>query len=349
MIEKNMMNTNNKKKEDIIYVKCPLCDYKISNNFFTRTFISPFNQQCYYLYKCSVCGMEFWEPLKIIPEFYENEVLHMYKFLHSGKSRLAVHHKPFFKYFPFNTGKLLDIGCGNGIFLAESQRAGFEVYGIDIDKKSVKTAKEKLKLRNIFNMSLADFVECAQKERLKFDIITFFEVLEHQDNPKEFLQNVSRLLKRTGYIAGSVPNKDRLFANLERMTNHVDLPPHHFLYFSKKSLKFLLEKEGFKDVQFHFSKRPIFNVCASLEEMFLGGISRALRNKIRASLLNNNASGNEYGSNSIVKAKKGLVYRHLVFNMLKMARNCVFFPFALFIMPLYNFNGYQIYFQARLK
>jgi 2-polyprenyl-3-methyl-5-hydroxy-6-metoxy-1,4-benzoquinol methylase len=40
-------------------------------------------------------------------------------------------------------------------------------------------------------------------------VITFFEVLEHQDKPREFLEMVKGLLKEGGYIAGSVPNRER--------------------------------------------------------------------------------------------------------------------------------------------
>lgn len=56
-------------------------------------------------------------------------------------------------------------------------------------------------------MSLEEFSEFAKKEGLKFDVITFFEVLEHQDRPREFLERVKELLKPGGWLAGSVPKR----------------------------------------------------------------------------------------------------------------------------------------------
>jgi 2-polyprenyl-3-methyl-5-hydroxy-6-metoxy-1,4-benzoquinol methylase len=62
-------------------------------------------------------------------------------------------------------------------------------------------------------MSLEEFYEYAKEKNLKFDVITFFEVLEHQDKLREFLEMVKGLLREGGYIAGSVPNRKWLFAS----------------------------------------------------------------------------------------------------------------------------------------
>jgi 2-polyprenyl-3-methyl-5-hydroxy-6-metoxy-1,4-benzoquinol methylase len=153
--------------------------------------------------------------LKIIPEFYESEFLELYTAFHEGvRTRLGENHKAFFKYFPSNArGKLLDVGCGDGRFLRYAKKQGFEVWGIDFDKKSVENVKRNLGFDTVFAMSLEEFYEYAKERGLKFDVITFFEVLEHQDKPREFLEMVKGLLKEGGYIAGSVPNRKWLFAS----------------------------------------------------------------------------------------------------------------------------------------
>ncbi|MEM2074300.1 MAG: methyltransferase domain-containing protein, partial [Nitrososphaeria archaeon] len=74
--------------------------------------------------------------------------------------------------------------------------------------KSIKVCQEKWGLKNTFVMSPQEFAEFCQKEGLKFDVITFFEVLEHQDKPVEFLEAIKSMLKPGGYIAGSVPNRE---------------------------------------------------------------------------------------------------------------------------------------------
>ncbi|MEM5782690.1 MAG: methyltransferase domain-containing protein, partial [Candidatus Aenigmatarchaeota archaeon] len=76
---------------------------------------------------------------------------------------------------------------------------------------------------------------------LNFDVITFFEVLEHQDRPKEFIETIKSMLKPGGYIVGSVPNRDSWMWRMSgRRIGKGDFPPNHFLRFSKRSFgKFL--------------------------------------------------------------------------------------------------------------
>ena len=248
-------------------IKCPICEAKLEENSFTETYISPFNNQEYKKYECPNCDVHWWEPLRIIPEFYESEVFGAYTAFHEGlREDIQVWHIPFFENFPKDVkGKLLDIGCGDGIFLKSAQKMGFEVYGIDFDRKSIEVAKKLLNTDTVYPMSLEEFVEYAREENLKFDVITFFEVLEHQDNPKVFLNNVKELLKIGGYIAGTVPNRDRLFREMDWKYEWWDFPPHHFLRFSKKSLENTLKILGFKDIvvirtDYHFRKAQLYEL-----------------------------------------------------------------------------------------
>jgi len=184
-------------------------------------------------------------------------------------------------------GVLLDIGCGDGVFLKEVQTLGFEVWGIDFDKKSVKVAKEKFKLKNVYPMSLEEFVEFANKRGLKFDVITFFEVLEHQDNPVGFMNNVKNLLKPGGYIAGTVPNRDRPLVSLDRKyVNTADFPPHHFLYFNKSSLEFLFNMFNFKDIYFSPVKVDFNHINFFIESTISMGWTKKLINLLKKNVIN---------------------------------------------------------------
>jgi 2-polyprenyl-3-methyl-5-hydroxy-6-metoxy-1,4-benzoquinol methylase len=126
-------------------ITCPICGTGVKADFFKETYVSPYNNQEYKRYECPNCDVHWWEPLKIIPEFYESEVFEDYVAFHEGVgTRLGENHKAFFKYFPSSVrGKLLDVGCGDGRFLRYAKEQGFEVWEIDFDKKICRECKKK--------------------------------------------------------------------------------------------------------------------------------------------------------------------------------------------------------------
>jgi len=146
----------------------------------------------------------------------------------------------------------------------------------------VESAKRNLGIDTVFAMSLEEFYEFAKEN----DVITFFEVLEHQDKPREFLEMVKGLLKEGGYIAGSVPNRERLFVETEWKYFHGDFPPHHFLRFSKLSLEKALDFSGFKDVEVYKLDFPFIEIFPYLEKKLFGNLDK-LKIKLKGMVLGN--------------------------------------------------------------
>jgi 2-polyprenyl-3-methyl-5-hydroxy-6-metoxy-1,4-benzoquinol methylase len=327
-------------------VKCPICYAEVEERNFKETYVFPYNNQEYKRYECPNCDVHWWEPLKIIPEFYESEFLEPYIEFHEGiGTRLGENHKAFFKYFPSNVrGKLLDVGCGDGRFLRYAKEQGFEVWGIDFDKKSIENVKRNLGIDTVFAMSLEEFYEYAKERRLKFDVITFFEVLEHQDKPREFLEMVKGLLKEGGYIAGSVPNSESMFVKIIR-DNYIDYPPHHFLRFSKSSLEKALNFSGFKDVEVYKLDSPFIELSAYLEKKFFGNLDK-LKIKLKGMVLGDERKARVYAVEQLaeVSPSKGKAY---ILMMLKFLRNAILLPFALGYAGKLKGNGLSLYFQAK--
>jgi 2-polyprenyl-3-methyl-5-hydroxy-6-metoxy-1,4-benzoquinol methylase len=142
--------------------------------------------------------MQWWEPLKIIPEFY-NRGEKLYQEILDKSGNVSGYTKqksmrPFLEKLqvrflenpPAREGRLLDVGCGSGLFLKEARELGFDVWGLDFNKKIVEIAKNISESENIYTASLEEFAGFATARNLKFDVITFFEVIEHQDNPNRF-------------------------------------------------------------------------------------------------------------------------------------------------------------------
>ena len=151
------------------------------------------------------------------------------------------------KVFP--SGRLLDVGCGEGLFLDCARKAGYEVTGLEVSGFAVKYAKKEFGL-NVHHASL----ENADLPGNAFDIITLWHTLEHMPDPDIVLCKARQLLKPGGCLIVAVPNVEDIIGQgfYRMMRGHYfqiympDSKEPHLYHFSTATLKRLLEKCGFK-------------------------------------------------------------------------------------------------------
>jgi SAM-dependent methyltransferase len=192
----------------------------------------------YELYSCPACGLQFWEP-RVMPD------ARWYEQMYGGRDEKLMPLEPGHRYFLRDAlapgrGELLDIGCGTGNFLAAAREAGYSVSGTELDRNAALFAKNHLGLPRVLGLTISEFAERYPDD--KFDVVTFFEVLEHQAAPLEFVEKVKACLRPRGYIALSVPNRERWLTG----TDPLDYPPNHFLRWSAASLRNFLAARGFE-------------------------------------------------------------------------------------------------------
>jgi len=139
---------------------------------------------------------------------------------------------------------LLDIGCGDGGFLALARSKGFDIFGIDIDDRAIHLAKN---IRNLENVVSGEWEKIYKiKGWRDFDVITMFDLLEHVSSPISLVTTVFKLLRPDGIVCIAVPRLDRY----PRVFDHeVDYPPHHFTLWTSDALSVLLNKVGFKEIR----------------------------------------------------------------------------------------------------
>jgi 2-polyprenyl-3-methyl-5-hydroxy-6-metoxy-1,4-benzoquinol methylase len=129
-------------------------------------------------------------------------------------------------------GCLLDIGCGNGLFLDQMRHFGWDVAGVEPDGKAVSVAREKFGLE-VFQGSL----EGARFADGRFDAITMSHVIEHVPDPIGLLKECRRVLKPGGRLVIVTPNIKsmgrRVFGDAWL---HWD-PPRHLFLFSPQALR----------------------------------------------------------------------------------------------------------------
>ena len=135
-------------------------------------------------------------------------------------------------------GRILDIGCNTGLYLYMLKNIGWEVFGMDLDKKACDTA------RSLGIEVFAGFLKDAPYQDRFFDFVRFSHVIEHVDSPRELMQDVSRILKKDGRAYVAFPNQ-RSFAFYAFKHIWQGRGSHQYA-FSRKTFAALCEKTGFK-------------------------------------------------------------------------------------------------------
>ena len=148
--------------------------------------------------------------------------------------------------------RLLEIGCASGYFLCEVKEHVKSVTGVELTKDYVKFARGKeLDVRE----SLDEIPDNS------CDLIFMFHVLEHIDDPIHFLKELKKKLSPTGKLIIEVPNVDDVLVSVYKIKNHLDFywEIAHNYYFSKPSLKRVLDKAGYQSVIFPLQRYDLSN------------------------------------------------------------------------------------------
>ncbi len=109
----------------------------------------------------------------------------------------------------------LDIGCGGGIISERLSRLGGQVTGIDASEDSIEVAKEHSKKSrleiNYKCISTSDILKHKKRKYLnKFDIVIASEVIEHVNERKVFLSDISKLCRSGGLVVFTTINNSFL-------------------------------------------------------------------------------------------------------------------------------------------
>ncbi|MEI6349002.1 MAG: class I SAM-dependent methyltransferase [Bacteroidota bacterium] len=175
------------------------------------------------------------------------------------------------KYLPEN-GKILDIGCGNGGFLASVHKRGkYQLFGIEMDGKAAQRAQQHPEI----NLTIGAFNSTSFPNH-SFDLITLFHVFEHLENPSETLDSIGYLVKKDGYLIISFPNiASRQSRRFTSNWLHLD-PPRHLQFFEPKDFISIMGKRGFqlvKEDYFSIEQNPYGLIQSTLNRW---GIKRDL-------------------------------------------------------------------------
>lgn len=147
------------------------------------------------------------------------------------------------KYQP--TGWIYDVGAGFGHFLLAAKELGYEIAGIEMSRANAEFARTELGLP----VKSGNFLDDAAAE---FDILTFWDVLEHIDVADQVVNKAAGMLKPGGFLFIQVPQWQSFFARIFK-DRWWAMGLDHVNYFSKKTIRQLLENHGLKVITFRSS------------------------------------------------------------------------------------------------
>ena len=126
-------------------------------------------------------------------------------------------------------GKVLDVGCGNGLLLREFIKLGWQAYGIDPSPWAKQCAEGYEVYRStLHGAALPDD---------HFDAVMNTAVLEHVAQPRGYVEEIIRILKPGGCAYFNVPNYGSLAIRLGASSFRSNIPPAHASFFTHKTLR----------------------------------------------------------------------------------------------------------------
>jgi SAM-dependent methyltransferase len=146
-------------------------------------------------------------------------------------------------------GRLLDVGCGTGLFLSVARRRGWEPYGIDACEEALAHARIHFGLE-VWEGDFAGF-----PAGQPFDLITGWDIIEHARDPVALLRAARARLTPDGLLALSTPNQrsilDLVAGAIYRASGgRITWPlakfyiEQHFLYYDPETIRDSLARAG---------------------------------------------------------------------------------------------------------
>jgi 2-polyprenyl-3-methyl-5-hydroxy-6-metoxy-1,4-benzoquinol methylase len=175
------------------------------------------------LYVCNETGLRFFLPLEKAGSESMYSSLQQFPWYYSDNKWEYERAMEDLK----NTSAFLEVGCGKGAFLKIAKEHC--IHGEGIELSSCAVTEGRAQGLQVSSKRLEDLLT----EGKRYDAICAFQVLEHVQNPKQFLENLQHLMNPGGLLILAIPNGD---SYLRLQHSLLDRPPHHVTQWTKSAL-----------------------------------------------------------------------------------------------------------------
>jgi SAM-dependent methyltransferase len=229
----------------------------------------------YSIVHCSDCNIAFTFPPPVIPDYTDldfhsaaaksddatekltevSDLPHDWKWMIAIQRKMAEHHLQ-------KNKRILEIGCGEGILLAELSTLGFDVTGIEPSRSASRRAAQRgLKVLN------GSFPETNPEG--KFDLVIMSQVLEHIFDIETFIESLKSLTSAENLLFTQT-NFRGLIPRFLGQQWYAWVPDQHYWHFTLKGLTKILSRHNFELVDYKYSSlvhpHNILYKIASLRE-----------------------------------------------------------------------------------
>jgi SAM-dependent methyltransferase len=240
------------------YFQCPCCRNQATSD------TQP--EDNYVRYRCANCRHEFFRPTSgqlgsVDKDLYEQDADY------SNDLHIAQNYRDLVQWNHIIASRfitradevrtVLDGGAYNGFFVKYLREEGLEAYGCDFNARAIQHGKQVYGLEHVIVTDVADL------HLEKIDCVTAFEVIEHIEKPREFLEQFGSYIRDGGYLILSCPNSKMVWRP------PLDYPPHHLSRYSPTSLRALVESCGYDTIAV-FEQMKVFDLVRN----FIGVLFR---------------------------------------------------------------------------
>lgn len=186
------------------------------------------------LHQCEMCGLVQFD---CEPVAYYRDVIRAGGYSTTMTKLRRQEYTRFIRNCSLAGKKVVEVGCGQGEFLQVLTEFPVQAYGIEHRAALVEIARSK-------GLNVVQgFTEAAETVLPggPFDAFLSFNFLEHQPYPNRMLQCIWNNLMPDGYGLITVPSFEYILEN----SSFYELLRDHIANYTKESLQFLLEKNGF--------------------------------------------------------------------------------------------------------
>jgi ubiquinone/menaquinone biosynthesis C-methylase UbiE len=205
------------------------------------------------------------------------------------------------------SGRIIDVGCGDGFFLEQLLAMGFDCAGLDVSEPMIERCRQRISSERL--ELVCDVIQNYQPDR-PFDAAVCGETLEHIEDDVAVLTHIHRVLKPRGILVLTVPIDMTLWSE-------ADVSAGHVRRYSKAEIFEKLQKTGFVVQDYAVWGYPLtralhFKIREQQTDLMRGSVKTGRRRWLRCFmrpgrylfLIDNLFNSTEKGVGIVVRAVK---------------------------------------------